>query len=173
MYRTMRGEFERPGSVAGDAQEYRGQPVHASRRPAEDRLRRTVRMECCTCTRRFRWRTDANSAKALAFSYPQAGEGVRRVEQADTALTAIVEADADGRRETMHSRMETLAASRDHRGDGGGYAADRAERKAADGVVEKQVSEVSNVSKFRRLKAKARATTPPSAKEGGRVGHPI
>ena len=39
--------------------------------------------------------TDADAAKVLAFSYPQIAEGVRRAEQAQAHLTAVVEDGLD------------------------------------------------------------------------------
>jgi hypothetical protein len=50
----------------------------------------------------------ADSAKVLAFSYPQLVEGVRRVEGAKAELTAIVEDDLDHQDEEVAFAVETL-----------------------------------------------------------------
>ncbi len=53
-----------------------------------------------------------NAAKVLAFSYPKLREGVMRVEQAETALTAIVESELEREDDATMFALETLAASR-------------------------------------------------------------
>ena len=111
VYRTMRGEFERQGvwqamrkNIAASQYTHRGDPLKID---AAYRPNGVLHMY-----QALSLGTDANAAKALAFSYPRLAEGVKRVEQADTALTAIVEADADGEDETMQFAIETLAASK-------------------------------------------------------------
>ncbi len=111
VYRTMRGEFERQGvwqamrkNIAASQYTHRGDPLKID---AAYRPNGVLHMY-----QALSLGTDANAAKALAFSYPRLAEGVKRVEQADTALTAIVETDADGEDETMQFAIETLAASK-------------------------------------------------------------
>jgi hypothetical protein len=111
VYRTMRGEFERQGvwqamrkNIAASQYTHRGDPLKID---AAYRPNGVLHMY-----QALSLGTDANAAKALAFSYPRLAEGVKRVEQADTALTAIVEVDADGEDETMQFAIETLAASK-------------------------------------------------------------
>jgi hypothetical protein len=111
VYRTMRGEFERQGvwqamrkNIAASQYTHRGDPLKID---AAYRPNGVLHMY-----QALSLGTDANAAKALAFSYPRLAEGVKRVEQADTALTAIVEADTDGEDETRQFAIETLAASK-------------------------------------------------------------
>ena len=78
---------------------------------------------------------DVNAAKVLAFSYPKLREGVMRAEQAETALTAIVESELDREDDETMFALETLAAQPDHGGDDGGAAEDCGERAAEDGVA--------------------------------------
>ncbi|MCI0356110.1 MAG: DUF3037 domain-containing protein [Acidobacteria bacterium] len=56
--------------------------------------------------------SDVDSAKVLAFTYPQIAEGIARLEQAKTDLTAIVEDDLDRDDEPMAFALETLKQSR-------------------------------------------------------------
>ena len=55
--------------------------------------------------------SDANAAKVLAFSYPALREGIQRVENAGTALTAIVEDDLDRNDEKVLFALNTLHGS--------------------------------------------------------------
>ena len=55
---------------------------------------------------------EVNAAKVLAFSYPKLREGVLRAEQAETALTAIVESELDREDDETMFALETLSASR-------------------------------------------------------------
>ncbi len=55
---------------------------------------------------------DVNAAKVLAFSYPKLREGVLRAEQAETALTAIVESELEREDDVTMFALETLTASR-------------------------------------------------------------
>ena len=55
--------------------------------------------------------TDVNAAKVLAFSYPKLREGILRTEQADAALTAIVESELEREDDAMMFALETLSAS--------------------------------------------------------------
>lgn len=52
--------------------------------------------------------TDVDSAKVLAFSYPQVREGIARLENAKTSLTAIVEDDLDLGDESVGFALETF-----------------------------------------------------------------
>lgn len=56
--------------------------------------------------------TDIDSAKVLAFTYPQIAEGILRVEQAKAELTAVVEDDLDLKDEPITFALETLRQSR-------------------------------------------------------------
>jgi len=56
--------------------------------------------------------TDVDSAKVLAFTYPQIAEGIARLEQAKAELTAIVEDDLDQNDEPIAFALETLKQSR-------------------------------------------------------------
>jgi hypothetical protein len=53
--------------------------------------------------------SDADAAKVLAFTYPQIREGIARLEQAKTLLTAIVEDDLDRTDELIAFALDTLA----------------------------------------------------------------
>jgi hypothetical protein len=53
--------------------------------------------------------TDVDSAKVLAFSYPQIREGIARVENARTELTAIVEDKLDRNDEAIGFALDTFA----------------------------------------------------------------
>ncbi|HVP50937.1 MAG TPA: DUF3037 domain-containing protein [Terriglobales bacterium] len=55
--------------------------------------------------------TDVDAAKVLAFTYPQIREGIARLEQAKTSLTAIVEDDLDRGDEPIAFALDTLARS--------------------------------------------------------------
>jgi len=55
--------------------------------------------------------SDVDAAKVLAFTYPQIREGIARLEQAKTALTAIVEDDLDRADEPIAFALDTLARS--------------------------------------------------------------
>jgi hypothetical protein len=52
--------------------------------------------------------TDVDSAKVLAFSYPQIQEGIARLEDAKTSLTAIVEDDLDRSDEAVGFALDTF-----------------------------------------------------------------
>jgi len=52
--------------------------------------------------------TEPDSAKVLAFTYPQLSEGIARIEKAKTELTAIVEDDLNRGDEEIEFAMETL-----------------------------------------------------------------
>ncbi len=51
---------------------------------------------------------DVDSAKVLAFTYPQIAEGIARLENAKTELTAIVEDDLDKSDEPIAFALDTL-----------------------------------------------------------------
>jgi hypothetical protein len=53
--------------------------------------------------------TDVDSAKVLAFSYPQIREGIARLENARTELTAIVEDNLDRSDEAIGFALDTFA----------------------------------------------------------------
>lgn len=55
--------------------------------------------------------SDINAAKVLAFSYPALQEGIRRVENAGTLLTAIVEDELDHNDEEVLFALNTLHGS--------------------------------------------------------------
>jgi len=55
--------------------------------------------------------SDVDAAKVLAFTYPQVREGIARLEQAKTSLTAIVEDDLDRTDEPIAFALDTLARS--------------------------------------------------------------
>jgi Protein of unknown function (DUF3037) len=55
--------------------------------------------------------TDVDAAKVLAFTYPQIREGIARLEQAKTSLTAVVEDDLDRTEEPVAFALDTLARS--------------------------------------------------------------
>jgi len=54
---------------------------------------------------------DVDTAKVLAFTYPQIRDGIARLEQAKTSLTAIVEDDLDRTDEPIAFALDTLASS--------------------------------------------------------------
>ena len=110
IFRAMRGEFERQGvwqamrkNIAASQYTHPGDPLRID---AAYRPNGVLHMYQALALGQ-----DANTAKALAFSYPRLAEGVRRVEQADTALTAIVEGEVNREDETTQFALETLAAS--------------------------------------------------------------
>jgi hypothetical protein len=53
--------------------------------------------------------TDVDSAKVLAFSFPQIAEGIRRVEHADALLTAVVEDDLPRDDDAIAFALDTFA----------------------------------------------------------------
>jgi len=55
--------------------------------------------------------SDVDAAKVLAFTYPQIHEGIARLEQAKTSLTAIVEDDLDRNDEPIAFALDTLTRS--------------------------------------------------------------
>ncbi|HXZ27972.1 MAG TPA: DUF3037 domain-containing protein [Terriglobales bacterium] len=55
--------------------------------------------------------SDVDSAKVLAFSYPQIADGIRRVEKVKSSLTAIVEDKLDRQDEAIAFALETLERS--------------------------------------------------------------
>jgi len=110
IFRTMRGEFERQGvwrlmrhNIAASEYTHRGDPlkIDAAYRPnGMVHMYHALSLE-----------SDANSAKALAFSYPRLREGVMRAELAEMALTAIVESELDREDEATMFALETLTES--------------------------------------------------------------
>jgi hypothetical protein len=110
IFQTMRGEFERQGvwglmrhNISVSEYTHRGDPlkIDASYRPNG-----TVHMY-----QALSLESDVNAAKVLAFSYPKLREGVLRAEQAETALTAIVESELERDDEVTMFALDTLAAS--------------------------------------------------------------
>ena len=107
IFRTMRGEFERQGvwglmrhNIAASQYTHKGDPlkIDAAYRPnGMVHLYQALSLE-----------SDANAAKALAFSFPRLREGVMRVEGAETALTAIVESELDLEDEGTAFALDTL-----------------------------------------------------------------
>jgi Protein of unknown function (DUF3037) len=55
--------------------------------------------------------SDVDSAKVLAFTYPQVREGIARLEKIKTSLTAIVEDDLNRSDEPIAFALDTLARS--------------------------------------------------------------
>ena len=55
--------------------------------------------------------TDVDAAKVLAFTYPQIREGIARLEQAKTSLTAIVEDELDRNDKEIAFAWDTLVRS--------------------------------------------------------------
>jgi len=111
IFQTMRGEFERQGvwgmmrhNVAASEYTHRGDPLKID---AAYRPNGTVHMYHALSLE-----SDVNAAKVLAFSYPKLQEGVMRIEQAETALTAIVESELDREDDVTMFALETLEASR-------------------------------------------------------------
>ena len=58
--------------------------------------------------------TEPDSAKILAFSYPQLAEGIARVEHAKTDFTAVVEDDLDRTDEAIQFAVEALEKTSIH-----------------------------------------------------------
>ncbi|MGH9601303.1 MAG: DUF3037 domain-containing protein [Terriglobales bacterium] len=56
--------------------------------------------------------SDVDSAKVLAFTYPQIAEGIARLEQAKTEMTAVMEDDLNLREEPIAFALETLKQGR-------------------------------------------------------------
>jgi hypothetical protein len=110
VFQTMRGEFERQGvwalmrhNIAASEYTHRGDPLKID---AAYRPNGTVHMY-----QALSLATDVNAAKVLAFSYPKLREGILRTEQADAALTAIVESELEREDDAMMFALETLSAS--------------------------------------------------------------
>jgi len=55
--------------------------------------------------------TEADGAKVLAFTYPELVQGIARVEQATTDLTAVVEDGLDQNDEAIQFALATLRRS--------------------------------------------------------------
>jgi hypothetical protein len=98
---AMRGAFEREGvwglmlkEIAAETYTYKGDPLKidcAYRTPgAGGQAVDVVKMFQAVALS-----SDVDSAKVLAFSYPQLAEGMARAEQAETVLTAVVEDGLD------------------------------------------------------------------------------
>lgn len=111
IYQTMRGAFEREGvwrlmrhNVAASPYTHRGDPLKID---AAYRPNGTVHMY-----QALSLETDLNAAKALAFSYPKLREGIRKTEQAEAALTAIVESELDRADDETAFALDTLSESR-------------------------------------------------------------
>jgi hypothetical protein len=111
IFRTMRGEFERQGvwglmrhNIAVSAYTHRGDPLKID---AAYRPNGTVHMY-----QALSLEADVNAAKVLAFTVPKLREGVLRAEQAEMALTAIVESELDREDDETAFALETLSASR-------------------------------------------------------------
>ncbi len=68
---------------------------------------------------------NVDSAKVLAFTYPQVREGIARLEKSNTSLTAVVEDDLDQNDEPIAFALDTLARSQ--------IAVQHASRTAAPG----------------------------------------
>jgi len=110
IFQTMRGEFERQGvwnlmrhNIAASDYTHRGDPLKID---AAYMPNGTVHMY-----QALSLESDVNSAKVLAFTYPKLREGVMRAEQAETALTAIVESEIDRNDDATMFALETLSAS--------------------------------------------------------------
>jgi hypothetical protein len=110
IFQTMRGEFERQGvwalmrhNIAVSEYTHRGDPLKID---AAYRPNGTVHMY-----QALSLEADVNAAKVLAFTYPKLREGVMRAEQAETALTAIVESELDREDDVTMFALETLSAS--------------------------------------------------------------
>lgn len=104
---AMRREFERQGvaqflrhNVSVAPYTYAGDPlkIDYSYRPNGDvKMFQAVSIQ-----------SDANPAKALAFSYPQVREGIKRVEKAGLELTAVVESNLDQGDEGVRFALHVL-----------------------------------------------------------------
>lgn len=104
---TMRREFERQGvaqflrhNVSVASYTYAGDPLkidYLYRPNGQVKMFQAVSIQ-----------SDANPAKALAFSYPRLQEGMKRVEQAGLDLTAVVEANLDHDDEGVRFALHVL-----------------------------------------------------------------
>jgi hypothetical protein len=56
--------------------------------------------------------TDIDTAKVLAFSFPELREGLARAQKAEPTLTAVVEADLDRSLESVAFAVSILERSR-------------------------------------------------------------
>jgi hypothetical protein len=113
LYQSMRGEFVRQGvwalmrhEIAASEYTEKGDPLKID---AAFRPNGTVHMYQAVSLA-----GELNTAKALAFSYPRLSAGVKRVEGAETALTAIVESELDHEDEATMFALHTLAESGIH-----------------------------------------------------------
>jgi hypothetical protein len=57
-------------------------------------------------------KADPNSAKLLAFSFPKVAEGIARLENAKSELTAVIENDFDHSSEPVAYALDVLAQAR-------------------------------------------------------------
>jgi len=55
--------------------------------------------------------SDVNTAKVLGFSFPRIAEGIRRAQNQQAELTAIVEDDLPSDDDAINFALETLRAS--------------------------------------------------------------
>jgi hypothetical protein len=125
IFQTMRGEFERQGvwglmrhNIAASEYTHRGDPlkIDAAYRPNVTPASPTTGLPgtpngMVHMYQALSLEADVNAAKVLAFSYPKLREGVLRAEQAETALTAIVESELDREDDVTMFALETLTAS--------------------------------------------------------------
>lgn len=109
IFQTMRGEFERQGiwrlmrhNIAASEYTHRGDPLKID---AAYRPNGTVHMYQAVSLE-----SDVNAAKVLAFSFPKLREGVKRAENAEALLTAIVESEADLKDDETMFALETLSS---------------------------------------------------------------
>jgi hypothetical protein len=125
IFQTMRGEFERQGvwglmrhNVAASEYTHRGDPlkIDAAYRPNGTPASPMAGLPgtpngMVHMYQALSLEADVNAAKVLAFSFPKLREGVMRAEQAETALTAIVESELDREDDVTMFALETLTAS--------------------------------------------------------------
>jgi hypothetical protein len=110
IYAAMRGEFERRGvwtqmrhNIAAAQYTHKGDPlkVDCGYRPnGTVHLYHALSLE-----------SDANAAKALAFTFPKLRDGIYREEKAETTLTAVVESEIDRDDDGVMFALATLKAS--------------------------------------------------------------
>jgi hypothetical protein len=108
---AMRGAFEQAGvwalmrkGIAAAQYTYKGDPlrIDCGYRPnGEVKLFQAVSLA-----------TDVDAAKVLAFSYPRIEAGIRRLENAATAMTAVVEDELDRTDEGVLFALATLQEGR-------------------------------------------------------------
>jgi hypothetical protein len=114
VFAAMRDQFERQGvwrfmrkNIAAAEYTHRGDPLRIDCAYAPQRNGNGARVKLFHAVS---LQTEVNAAKLLAFSFPQMRAGIRRAEEAEAQLTAVVEDDLDRRDDGIAFALATLEA---------------------------------------------------------------